>query len=96
MAGGVNTHWLSFDPAQIAKVRAVLGRGTGFEVHRAYNHPSDMSRVVLQVRSRATYASLDLDVNSLTSPLRRHARQPSGLGQGMAIEAFERIYGPLK
>lgn len=56
----------------------------------------DIERVSLaEVQSTDPYVSLGLDANSPSSPLRHHPRKPGGLGRGMPVEAFERIYGPI-
>lgn len=90
-----HTHWLSFDTLRLANVRRALSEGRRVLVARVYNHPADMTRVVLEVHSTDAYADLELDVNSLTSPLRRLSRKPANLGRGMTVAGFEGIYGPL-
>lgn len=90
------THWISFDTGYMQKVRDAFSRGSGFAIKRAYTHPTDMSRIVVEVESTEPYEHLDLSVNSFTSPLRRHAKRPARLGGGMTLEAVQNIYGPLR
>lgn len=82
-------HWLSFDSAHTTRVLATLDAGTGFEIARAY--VGHGARYVLRVESAAPYESLDLDVNSGSSPLRRHAHKPSGLGPGLPWNRLREI-----
>lgn len=89
------THWISFDTGNMQKVRDAFSRGSGFAIKRAYTHPTDMGRIVVEVNSTEPYEHLDLSVNSFTSPLRRHAKRPAGLSSGMPLDAFTKIYGPL-
>lgn len=87
------THWVSFDPINLPRVCATLAKGSGFTIERTFAHPTDMTRTVLKLTASVGYDDLDLEVNSLSSPLRYHHHKPAGLGRGLAVEQFERIYG---
>lgn len=89
------THWLTFDTRHVARVRKAILEGKRILIVRVYNHPTDGSRAVIEVQSTDPYVSLELDANSLSSPLRRQPRKPGGLGRGMPVDAFERIFGSI-
>ncbi len=88
------THWIGLDPEYLEKANRAFRDSSGVAVKRVYNHP-DGIHSVFEVVSTAPYASLDLDVNSLTSPLRRYSRKPAGLGPGMPLRGFDKIYGRI-
>lgn len=85
-------YWIKFDcnsPAE-GKIQKCIGNGSGFAIRRIYCHPSDNNSYVMEINSPSRYSELDLDVNSLFSPLKK-IRKPSGLGPGMSVEGFEGI-----
>jgi len=89
------THWLSFDPIYQDKVKVAVEAGSGFVIKRLYSHPTDMTLTVMEIESEVPYNDLDLDVNSMSSRIKRMTRKPSGLSGGLSVEGHERIYGPL-
>ena len=90
-------HWIAFDPSRrnAARITATLARGSGFRAERVYLHPTRGDLYLLEVSAPVPYQDLDLDLNSLSSPLRRLGRRPMGLGPGISLESFEKIFGPL-
>ncbi len=89
------THWFTFDTRHAARVRKTIVEGKRILIVRAYNHPSDGRLAVIEVQSTDPYLALELDTNSLSSPLRHQPRKPAGLGRGMPVDVFERIYGAI-
>ena len=92
-----HTHWIAFDPSRrnAARITATLAAGSGFRAERVYLHPTRGDLYLLEVSAPVPYQDLDLDLNSLSSPLRRLSRRPMGLGPGIALEIFEKIFGPI-
>lgn len=91
------THWIAFNPSRrnAARITATLAAGSGFHVERVYLHPTRGDLYILEVSAPVAYQDLDLDLNSPSSPLRRLARRPMGLGPGISLEIFETIFGPI-
>jgi len=88
------THWITFDPAYLSKANREFREGSRFAVRRVYGIPGSF-RVVFEVVSPDAYKDLDLNVDSLNSPLRRATKRPPGLGGGFTLKKFEGIYGKV-
>ncbi len=91
------THWLTVDPSSrnMGKIQQTLDAGSGFTVQRVYTHPSKGHLAVLEIRSDVPYQDLDLDVDSLSSPIKRLPNKPRGLTKGLDLVKWENIYGQL-
>ena len=92
----IYTHWITFDPSKKNLIWAnkVFQRGERYAIARIYNHPNGID-AVLEVISPDTWNDLQLDVSSMSSPLYHASRKPSGLGNGLEVDRWEKIYGKL-
>lgn len=92
----IYTHWILLDPSRknIAFANKAFRRGERYAISRVYNHPSGID-TVFEIISPDAWQQLQLDVESFSSPLRRSARKPSGIGNGVDVERWEKIYGKL-
>lgn len=93
--GDVKTHYVKLDPTKenMGRLQELLKEGSDFKLERAYTHPTDpVQSLVLQFRSHALYQDLDLDINSMSSPLRHVGLRLHGLRGGIPIEKIEEIY----
>lgn len=91
----IHVHWIGLDPTYLNQANRAFGQGSRYAIRRVYNHP-DMIHMVFEVVSPDPYKTLDLNVNSLASPLRRYGKKPPGLHPtGMSLSSFEKIYGPV-
>ena len=86
------SHWIQFpyDRKSLESVRKKIEEGSGFEIERIYGHPTKMSFFVMKIRSDCGSDSLDLEYNSMSSPLVRLFRKPANCRGGMTVEVFEK------
>jgi hypothetical protein len=85
-------HWVVFDPSLDCNKSAFL-RGSRFVIERIFCHPSKIWLSVAKLTSPDNYQNLDLDVDCGSTSIRHLNHKPSGLGRGITLEQFERIYG---
>lgn len=92
----IYTHWITFDPSKknITWANEVFRRGERYAIARIYNHPNGID-AVLEVISPDTWNDLQLDVSSMSSPLYHASRRPAGLGNGLEVDRWEKIYGKI-
>lgn len=80
------THWVEFEPSykpQMGRTIAqIFQSGTGFTIKRIYSLPQIARGVVAEIVSEHGYQELNLEMDSLTSPLKSLSRKPCGLGKG--------------
>lgn len=91
----LHTHWLAFDTSKLEQVRKILAEGSRFEVKRMYIYWPKMWLTVMEVESPDDYQSLDMDVDSWSSPITRFERKPRAISNGLPLDRWEAINGWL-
>lgn len=84
--------WIQFpyDRKSLESVRSKIEAGSGFKIEKIYGHPTKMSFFVMEIKSNGGAGSLDLECDSVTSPLVRLFRKPANCRGGMTVEVFEK------
>jgi hypothetical protein len=87
------THWLRFAPEDFNRVKTVLARGSGFQVKGV--HCQDLGKTLLEIVSLSSWKVLDLDANSLSSPLTRLTRKPAHIEICRTLPQYEELKGKV-
>ncbi len=90
-------HYIKFDPdCNRPKVQRAFQRGTGFTITGVALLWSNPRYLVAIIESEAKYRDLDLDLNSLSSPLIHCKAKPRQIGRIVPIEEWESKWYPLR
>lgn len=90
-----HTHWLTLDDSDMARVKRVFASGSGFRVENVYLYPANFALYVVEVKSNQPYEDLDLEINSMGSPLRRLTRRPVSIKRPIPMDRWLDRVGPI-
>jgi len=86
-------HWLSYDVSYIDLVERKLKEGSNFAIKTIHPHPTKVWIYILEIESPDKYQELDIDCNSMGSPLKHHHHKPAGLRLGMPLAQYQETFG---
>lgn len=81
-------HYVKFDPDN-KKAQQVFQKGSGFTIIGVALLWNDPRFLVAVMESEAKYQDLDLDLNSMSSPLRYCKAKPKQLGRVVPVAEWE-------